>query len=80
MTFFHNSIPHSLHLPPQNPNPLPRVPLFIPATLKSQETESTITMRDRSNNPRPLQKGRFLSIEAIQTVQALKRAQKDQSI
>ncbi|KAF4373945.1 hypothetical protein F8388_007851 [Cannabis sativa] len=36
-----------------------------------------VTMRDRSNNPRPLQKGRNLSIEAIQTVQALKRAQKD---
>ncbi|PON75208.1 Pentatricopeptide repeat [Parasponia andersonii] len=35
-----------------------------------------VTMRDRSNNPRPLQKGRNLSIEAIQTVQALKRAQK----
>ncbi|KAM1059008.1 hypothetical protein ACFX11_024081 [Malus domestica] len=42
--------------------------------------KSTITMKDISNNPRPLQKGRFLSIEAIQTVQALKRAQKDQSI
>ncbi|KAM1539462.1 hypothetical protein FF1_004165 [Malus domestica] len=26
-------------LTPQNPNPLPRVPLFIPATFKSQETE-----------------------------------------
>lgn len=35
-----------------------------------------VTMRDRTNNPRPLQKGRNLSIEAIQTVQALKRAQK----
>lgn len=31
-------------------------------------------MRDRSNNRKPLQKGRNLSIEAIQTVQALKRA------
>ncbi|ONH92580.1 hypothetical protein PRUPE_8G182100 [Prunus persica] len=38
-----------------------------------------VTMRDRSNNPRPLQKGRHLSIEAIQTVQALKRAKKNQS-
>ncbi|KAL5562302.1 hypothetical protein UlMin_032049 [Ulmus minor] len=36
-----------------------------------------VTMRDRSNNPRPLQKGRNLSIEAIQTVQALKRANKN---
>ncbi|KAG8371421.1 hypothetical protein BUALT_Bualt13G0085900 [Buddleja alternifolia] len=33
-----------------------------------------ITMRDRSKNRKPLQKGRNLSIEAIQTVQALKRA------
>lgn len=30
-------------------------------------------MRDRSKNRKPLQKGRNLSIEAIQTVQALKR-------
>ncbi|MQL69627.1 hypothetical protein Taro_001937 [Colocasia esculenta] len=34
----------------------------------------TVTMRDRSKNRRPLQKGRNLSIEAIQAVQALKRA------
>ncbi|KAL3843306.1 hypothetical protein ACJIZ3_000709 [Penstemon smallii] len=33
-----------------------------------------ITMRDRSKNRKPLQKGRNLSIEAIQIVQALKRA------
>uniref|UniRef100_A0A3Q7III2 Uncharacterized protein n=1 Tax=Solanum lycopersicum TaxID=4081 RepID=A0A3Q7III2_SOLLC len=32
-----------------------------------------ISMRDRSKNRKPLQKGRNLSIEAIQTVQALKR-------
>ncbi|KAK6119058.1 hypothetical protein DH2020_047208 [Rehmannia glutinosa] len=32
----------------------------------------SITMRDRSKNRKPLQKGRNLSIEAIQTVQALK--------
>ncbi|CAK9140174.1 unnamed protein product [Ilex paraguariensis] len=32
------------------------------------------TMRDRSKNRKPLQRGRNLSIEAIQTVQALKRA------
>ncbi|XP_071685858.1 protein THYLAKOID ASSEMBLY 8, chloroplastic-like [Rutidosis leptorrhynchoides] len=35
-----------------------------------------VTMRDRSKNRKPLQKGRNLSIEAIQTVQALKRASK----
>ncbi|XP_023751305.1 protein THYLAKOID ASSEMBLY 8, chloroplastic [Lactuca sativa] len=35
-----------------------------------------VTMRDRSKNRKPLQKGRNLSIEAIQTIQALKRAPK----
>ncbi|GKE25617.1 thylakoid assembly 8-like protein, chloroplastic [Tanacetum coccineum] len=35
-----------------------------------------VTMRDRGKNRKPLQKGRNLSIEAIQTVQALKRAPK----
>ncbi|XP_020526494.1 pentatricopeptide repeat-containing protein At3g46870 isoform X2 [Amborella trichopoda] len=35
-------------------------------------------MRDRSKNRKPLQKGRNLSIEGIQTVQALKRAKKDE--
>ncbi|EXB40440.1 hypothetical protein L484_013743 [Morus notabilis] len=44
---------------------------------RPQKWRSIVTMRDRSNNPRPLQKGRNLSIEAIQTVQALKRTQKD---
>ncbi|XP_062022250.1 pentatricopeptide repeat-containing protein At1g62350 [Rosa rugosa] len=39
-----------------------------------------ITMRDRSKNPRPLQKGRNLSIEAIQTIQALKRAKKNEGL
>lgn len=34
----------------------------------------TITMRDRSKNRKPTQRGRYLSTEAIQTVQALKRA------
>lgn len=33
-----------------------------------------IKMRDRSKNRKPLQRGRNLSIEAIQAVQALKRA------
>ncbi|XP_057964425.1 protein THYLAKOID ASSEMBLY 8, chloroplastic-like [Malania oleifera] len=37
-----------------------------------------ISMRDRGKNRKPLQRGRNLSIEAIQTVQALKRgARKD---
>lgn len=40
-------------------------------------TRMMITMRDRSKNRKPLQKGRNLSIEAIQTVQALKRVKDD---
>ncbi|XVF01658.1 hypothetical protein REPUB_Repub04eG0107200 [Reevesia pubescens] len=36
-----------------------------------------ITMKDRSKNRKPLQKGRNLSIEAIQAVQALKRANRN---
>lgn len=36
----------------------------------------TVTMRDRSKNRKPLQKGRNLSIEAIQAIQALKRVSK----
>lgn len=43
---------------------------------KKQRGTCRITMRDRSSNRRPLQKGRNLSIEAIQTIQALKRANK----
>ncbi|CAM8907272.1 unnamed protein product [Rhodiola kirilowii] len=35
-----------------------------------------ISMRDRSKNRKPLQRGRNLSIEAIQAVQALKRAKR----
>ncbi|XP_020591719.1 pentatricopeptide repeat-containing protein At3g46870 [Phalaenopsis equestris] len=34
----------------------------------------SITMRDRSMNRKPTQRGRYLSIEGIQAVQALKRA------
>ena len=34
----------------------------------------TITMRDRSKNRKPTQRGRYLSTEAIQAVQSLKRA------
>lgn len=72
LTLF-TSLPKTLILSPESHSS--SLQLSNPKRLKS-----TITMRDRSNNPRPLQKGRFLSIEAIQTVQALKRAQKDQSI
>ncbi|KAG7011830.1 Pentatricopeptide repeat-containing protein [Cucurbita argyrosperma subsp. argyrosperma] len=36
-----------------------------------------VTMRGGSENRKPLQKGRNLSIEAIQAVQSLKRAKKD---
>ncbi|RXH87814.1 hypothetical protein DVH24_034714 [Malus domestica] len=72
LTLF-TSLPKTLTLSPESHSS--SLQLSNPKRLKS-----TITMRDRSNNPRPLQKGRFLSIEAIQTVQALKRAQKDQSI
>ncbi|CAN6688324.1 unnamed protein product [Malus baccata var. baccata] len=72
LTLF-TSLPKTLTLSPESHSSY--LQLSNPKRLKS-----TITMRDRSNNPRPLQKGRFLSIEAIQTVQALKRAQKDQSI
>lgn len=39
---------------------------------------TVIVMRDRGKNRKPLQRGR-VSIEAIQTVQALKRAKKDEN-
>lgn len=39
----------------------------------------TVIMRDRGKNRKPLQKGRTPSIEAIQAVQALKRARRDES-
>lgn len=42
----------------------------IPVLRRAME----IKMRDRSKNRKPLQRGRMLSIEAIQAVQALKRA------
>ncbi|PKU81549.1 pentatricopeptide repeat-containing protein At1g62350-like [Dendrobium catenatum] len=35
---------------------------------------SVVTMRDRSKNRKPTQRGRYLSIEGIQAVQALKKA------
>ncbi|XP_010932093.1 pentatricopeptide repeat-containing protein At1g62350 isoform X2 [Elaeis guineensis] len=44
-----------------------------PQTWRSGMTK-VITMRDRSKNRKPTQRGRYLSIEAIQAVQALKRA------
>ena len=37
----------------------------------------TVSMRDRSQNRKQLQRGRSLSIEAIQAVQSLKRAKGD---
>ncbi|XP_058224021.1 protein THYLAKOID ASSEMBLY 8, chloroplastic [Rhododendron vialii] len=43
-------------------------------TTTSTDSCIRITMKDRSKNRKPLQRGRNLSIEAIQTIQALKRA------
>ncbi|KAM0019401.1 putative tetratricopeptide-like helical domain superfamily, protein THYLAKOID ASSEMBLY 8 [Helianthus debilis subsp. tardiflorus] len=43
---------------------------------KKEKVKMQLTMRDRSKNRKPLQKGRNLSIEAIQTIQSLKRAYK----
>lgn len=43
-------------------------------TTTSTDSCTRITMKDRSKNRKPLQRGRNLSIEAIQTIQALKRA------
>lgn len=39
----------------------------------STSASVTITMRDRSKNRKPTQRGRYLSTEAIQVVQSLKR-------
>lgn len=47
---------------------------FLPNSRKTGSGMMSVTMRDRSKNRKPLQRGRNLSIEAIQTVQALKRA------
>lgn len=41
---------------------------------RSNSFRTGVTARDRGKNRKPLQKGRYLSIEAIQTVQILKRA------
>ncbi|KAF5816804.1 putative tetratricopeptide-like helical domain superfamily [Helianthus annuus] len=43
---------------------------------KKDKVKMQVTMRDRSKNRKPLQKGRNLSIEAIQTIQSLKRSYK----
>ncbi|XP_076922876.1 protein THYLAKOID ASSEMBLY 8, chloroplastic-like isoform X2 [Bidens hawaiensis] len=43
---------------------------------KKDRVKMRVTMRDRSKNRKPLQKGRNLSIEAIQTIQYLKRTYK----
>lgn len=40
---------------------------------RSNSSKTGVTARDRSKNRKPLQRGRYLSIEAIQTVQILKR-------
>ncbi|CAL5068434.1 unnamed protein product [Urochloa decumbens] len=44
------------------------------ARRRSAAAAGTITMRDRSKNRKPTQRGRYLSTEAIQAVQSLKRA------
>ncbi|WVZ86082.1 hypothetical protein U9M48_032923 [Paspalum notatum var. saurae] len=44
------------------------------ARRSSAAARATITMRDRSKNRKPTQRGRYLSTEAIQAVQSLKRA------
>ncbi|XP_077254222.1 pentatricopeptide repeat-containing protein At1g62350-like [Tasmannia lanceolata] len=67
---FHGSVPF-LEIPPvgfsQKSLPLP---------FQSFRKKGVLTMRDRSKNRKPLQRGR-ISIEAIQTVQSLKRAKKN---
>ncbi|GAV81821.1 hypothetical protein CFOL_v3_25274 [Cephalotus follicularis] len=57
-----------------NPNPILCNSLMKPQALVLKKTQVVICMSSRSKNRRPLQRGRDLSIEAIQTVQALKRA------
>ncbi|KAL3731032.1 hypothetical protein ACJRO7_027974 [Eucalyptus globulus] len=56
-----------LSRPSHRPRPPPPPP---PPPTKAMR----VSMRDRSKNRKPLQRGRSLSIEAIQAVQALKRA------
>jgi len=67
--------------PPLSPTPAPS-PLPLPGrvlirvsnpSLRPART-NPITARDRGKNRKPIQRGRYLSIEAIQAVQSLKRA------
>ncbi|KAL1196307.1 Protein THYLAKOID ASSEMBLY 8-like [Cardamine amara subsp. amara] len=51
-----------------------RVQAGIGGRIPTLRRAMVIKMRDRSKNRKPLQRGRMLSIEAIQAVQALKRA------
>ncbi|OVA00679.1 Pentatricopeptide repeat [Macleaya cordata] len=62
---------HHLDRVPQKPLSLVQFPSFKMGML--------IVMRDRGKNRKPLQRGR-VSIEAIQTVQALKRAKNDSNL
>ncbi|GJN27280.1 hypothetical protein PR202_gb15290 [Eleusine coracana subsp. coracana] len=49
-------------------------PTRVGAPRSAAAAAATITMRDRSKNRKPTQRGRYLSTEAIQAVQSLKRA------
>ncbi|RLM74982.1 hypothetical protein C2845_PM15G11680 [Panicum miliaceum] len=48
-------------------------PFRLTPTRGGGAAAATITMRDRSKNRKPTQRGRYLSTEAIQAVQSLKR-------
>ncbi|KAF8020746.1 hypothetical protein BT93_G1247 [Corymbia citriodora subsp. variegata] len=62
-----HSLPSVLPLSRPSRRPRPPPPPLLPKAMR-------VSMRDRSKNRKPLQRGRSLSIEAIQAVQALKRA------
>ncbi|KAG8064780.1 hypothetical protein GUJ93_ZPchr0004g38798 [Zizania palustris] len=47
---------------------------LAPTRAGARRSAAVITMRDRSKNRKPTQRGRYLSTEAIQAVQSLKRA------
>ncbi|KAF0913075.1 hypothetical protein E2562_020228 [Oryza meyeriana var. granulata] len=55
-------------------SPLRLVPRRRAVARRSAAAATVITMRDRSKNRKPTQRGRYLSTEAIQAVQSLKRA------
>lgn len=61
-------------LSPPAHSPLRLPPVHGGARRRSAAAAVTITMRDRSKNRKPTQRGRYLSTEAIQAVQSLKRA------